>query len=699
MEDKKRQKEAGENRPNEPPAKKQVFEEDVAGFEAEIERFQKEAIWRRLQEYKREATRAKKRVEELERVVERQGGHLAAMDAWVDEFLNEIYIYSGLKGTLEGGGVGEKSFPGLLFESDASFRAYLGEKKGKIMNIAESVLNMVRSGCVGDAETERIKNYAARVSSELTIAKSYIKQLKMERETDEKKMEDLFYELVSLEKKIDREKSVTLSRIRSNAMRRPVEVGTQVVSVEVTKRSKLEENKPGEGVEAMDAKLREMEAVNEKRQAEISKLNSQNAELHEQLLSLQLKLKNPSEEEIVNSDVYYSLKSKYELCAAKIKKMEPAYDSVSKEVEKLRLERLEFKEELLNEQKNIIADMRDQLSKVEQDLARVRTVRDELLSQLNIKKATESSNSAAKKELMELLETRNTRITALEEQLQRLNNHIEQSYELGNEVNLEKSKEELVKQIERLEKQNKSLSSELLTLEQAFNKAHHQSSLKVNEIIAKEDKFYRLNADKAKADQKYFDAMKAKDKLTIENKALKQQNSKAGDIIIKLQETEKITMQKLIILEKQIAILRPANETLISKVHELESKVEEKDHNIKNIGQQVSMLKQRLLEQENITNTEINSKRIAEEKIEKLKIQIQKNKNQNTVNGDIDELKVYKSMAKCSVCETKWKNTAISLCGHVFCKECINKRIETRQRRCPSCNRGFGSGDILQVHL
>lgn len=152
-------------------------------------------------------------------------------------------------------------------------------------------------------------------------------------------------------------------------------------------------------------------------------------------------------------------------------------------------------------------------------------------------------------------------------------------------------------------------------------------------------------------------------------------------------------------MEKQIAILRPANETLISKVHELESKVEEKDHNIKNIGQQVSMLKQRLLEQENITNTEINSKRIAEEKIEKLKIQIQKNKNQNTVNGDIDELKVYKSMAKCSVCETKWKNTAISLCGHVFCKECINKRIETRQRRCPSCNRGFGSGDILQVHL
>ncbi|EMR11116.1 hypothetical protein PNEG_00713 [Pneumocystis murina B123] len=698
MEDKKRQKDMVEILSYEPPLKKQVFE-NVLGVEEEVEDFQKEAIWRRMQEYKREAIRAKERVEELEKRIKYQDEHLVTIDAWFDEFLNEIYIYSGAKGTLEAGIMNEGNFPGLLFESDTKFKCHLSEKKSKIMNIAGSILNMVKSSCIEDTEIERIKNYAAKLSSDLTIARSYIEQLKLERENNEKKMEEMFYEIMSLEKKIDREKSMTLSKMKLNAMKKPQEEGSNIKLVEVTKTSKLEENKSNENIEAIEIKLKEMNVINEKRLSEISKLNNQNSKLREQLLNLELKLKNPSEEEIINSDLYYSLKSKYELCAAKIKEIEPAYESLNKEVEKLRLERLEFKEELLNEQRNIITDMRDQLSKVEQDLARVRTVRDELLSQLNIKKATEFENSTAKKELLELLETRNTRITALEEQLQRLNNQIKQDCELGNDVNLEKSKEELLKQIERLEKQNKSLSSELLALEQAFNKAHHQSSLKVNEIIAKEDKFYRLNADKAKADQKYFDAMKAKDKLTIENKTLKQQNSKAGDIIIKLQEAEKITMQKLIILEKQIAILRPANETLISKVHELQLKIEEKDHNIKNIGQQISMLKQRLIEQENITSTEIDSKRIAEEKIEKLKIQIQRNKNQNTVNGDIDELKIYKSMAKCSVCETKWKNTAISLCGHIFCKECINKRIETRQRRCPSCNRGFGSGDILQVHL
>lgn len=115
------------------------------------------------------------------------------------------------------------------------------------------------------------------------------------------------------------------------------------------------------------------------------------------------------EEDILHSDAYCFLKTKFEHCAGKIKEIEPAYEALNKEVEKLRSERLEFKEELLNEQRNIIADMRDQLGKVEQDLARVRTVRDELISQLNVKKATEIEKSTAKNELLDLLETRNVR--------------------------------------------------------------------------------------------------------------------------------------------------------------------------------------------------------------------------------------------------------------------------------------------------
>ncbi|KAG4302527.1 hypothetical protein PCANB_001156 [Pneumocystis canis] len=684
----------------EPVSKKQILEQDVLPIvQPEVENFQKEAIWRRMQEYKRDAIRTKERLEQLEKSAKYHDDHLRVLDAWFDEFLNEIYIYSGAKPALEPYISNHMDLSTLLFSDDVTFESHLNAKKDKIMNTVISMFNIIKSSSVENTDMERLRKHAAKLSSDLTTAKSHIVKLKSDNEDNEKKLEDITCKIMSLEKKLDRQKSITLSRIELNAVRKSQETSNNAEHMETIKTSKLENNKQNIDIVAIETELKEMTAINEKRLSEISKLDSRNSELREQLTNLQLKLKNLSEEDILHSDAYCFLKSKYELCAAKIKEIEPAYESLNKEVEKLRSERLEFKEELLNEQRNIIADMRDQLGKVEQDLARVRTVRDELVSQLNVKKATEIEKSTAKNQLSELLESRNARITALEEHVERLNDQIKQSSESKNDLSSDEPKEQLLKQIERLQKQNKSLSTELLTLEQAFNKVHHQSSLKVSEIVAKEDKFYRLNADKAKADQKYFDAMKAKDKLSIENKALKQQNSKAGDIIIKLQEAEKYTTQKMINLEKQIAVLRTSNQILTSKNHEFQLKIEEKDQSIKNIGQQISLLKQRLIEQENITYTEMKSKRVAEEEIEKLKIQIRKNKHQTTINGDVDELKIYRGMTKCSVCETRWKNTAISLCGHVFCKECVNKRIETRQRRCPSCNRGFGSGDILQVHL
>lgn len=681
-----------------PLPKKQIIEQETSRVvQPEVENFQKEAIWRRMQEYKREAIRTKERLEQLEKTAKYHDDHLRILNAWFDEFLNEIYIYTGAKQAMEPYLSNEIDISTLLFQNDETFESHLSEKKSKIMNSVRSMLNLIKSSSVEDSDMERVKKHAAKLSSDLTVAKSQITKLKLDKEDNERRLADTVYRMMSLEKKLDRQKSITLAKIELSAIKSTTSNNSE--PKEAIKTFKLEDNKSNANIMAIEVELQEMIAVNEKRLSEISKINSQNSELREQLINLQLKLKNLTEEDILHTDAYCFLKSKFELCAAKIKEIEPAYEALNKEVEKLRSERLEFKEELLNEQRNIIADMRDQLGKVEQDLARVRTVRDELVSQLNIKKASEIEKSTAKNELMELLETRNTRITALEEHIERLNSQHNEETELKNSLNPEKSDEQLLKQIERLQKQNKSLSTELLTLEQAFNKAHHQSSLKVNEVVAKEDKFYRLNADKAKAEQKYFDAMKAKDKLTIENKTLKQQNSKVGDIIIKLQEAEKITTQKMINLEKQIAILRTTNELLTSKVHEFQLIIEEKDQNIKNAGQQISLLKHRLIEHENIIQTEANSRRAAEEEIEKLKVHIRKNKHQTTTNGDMDELKIYRGMAKCSVCEIRWKNTAISLCGHVFCKECVNKRIETRQRRCPSCNRGFGSGDILQVHL
>lgn len=65
-------------------------------------------------------------------------------------------------------------------------------------------------------------------------------------------------------------------------------------------------------------------------------------------------------------------------------------------------------------------------------------------------------------------------------------------------------------------------------------------------MVEYEDKLARLQAEKAKAEQKYFSTMKSKDQIQGENRALKQQLAKTAEVITKVQEGEKSLNQKMV---------------------------------------------------------------------------------------------------------------------------------------------------------
>lgn len=56
-------------------------------------------------------------------------------------------------------------------------------------------------------------------------------------------------------------------------------------------------------------------------------------------------------------------------------------------------------------------------------------------------------------------------------------------------------------------------------------------------------------------------------------------------------------------------------------------------------------------------------------------------------------------MLKCSSCSTRFKSHLIARCSHLFCKECLDTRLETRQRKCPTCGIAFGAQDVSQVYF
>lgn len=96
------------------------------------------------------------------------------------------------------------------------------------------------------------------------------------------------------------------------------------------------------------------------------------------------------------------------------------------------------------------------------------------------------------------------------------------------------------------------------------------------------------------------------------------------------------------------------------------------------------------------------TKRLQEE-IVMLKRKVERlNKIELAGNSDevmLEEIREYKETLTCPSCKVKRKDAVLSKCFHVFCFDCLRTRYETRQRKCPKCNAGFGANDYHRLYL
>ena len=67
--------------------------------------------------------------------------------------------------------------------------------------------------------------------------------------------------------------------------------------------------------------------------------------------------------------------------------------------------------------------------------------------------------------------------------------------------------------------------------------------------------------------------------------------------------------------------------------------------------------------------------------------------------GDNMELEFYRAKVKCSLCRINDKDAIISKCMHSFCRECIQTRLEMRNRKCPACALQFDFQSVKDLFL
>ena len=463
-------------------------------------------------------------------------------------------------------------------------------------------------------------------------------------------------------------------------------------------------------------------ALSAKQAEHIDQLAADNERLNNQITSMHLRLSSLSDDDYAQSELFKQLKHQYEDLVNKMNRLEAINKELRSEAQKLKEERSSYKMQLDTEMQASIGERDLALSKAENDLARIRTARDELTADLQMRRASQEQEKNTTNQIKQILAAKEDRIAALESEMARLNPDEDATSKPDVDT---LPVDELRLRYATLEKQYTMLNKELSSMSAAYKKMSITSTQKLNTASDLEEKMARLTAEKAKADQKYFAAMKNKEAKEQEVRTLRAQNSKSTEIVSQLKEAEAATSNMVSVLEKQMAESRASLASLEAKHHTVQGQLKEKSLSIEGFQKQTEDLKKAFETKDTAYSTALTNQRKAEVEAEKLKVDAEekarrlelwhsKGLGSNDRGDDYERIKVcthlpalsesfsltwLQQLLLCGGCRSNFKNTVITSCGHLCCTDCVDKRLKVRQRRCPICNKSFGAGDHLRVVL
>ncbi|KAG2153770.1 BRE1 E3 ubiquitin ligase-domain-containing protein [Suillus bovinus] len=249
-----------------------------------------------------------------------------------------------------------------------------------------------------------------------------------------------------------------------------------------------------------------------------------------------------------------------------------------------------------------------------------------------------------------------------------------------------------------------AIYAEVERLSGAWEALDGQLKNKVASLIAAEEKIAKSAHEKAKADNKYFAAMRDRESVEIERKNAIRNLEKQAKVVERLADSEKN-------LQQHIGHLEAANQRLHRVMDEAETRFTALESDV-------------LVYKRQAESTEEMMKNIADEKyahihhlkgalfkrdddlarmkaeVEKLRVEAKKLKSASASEKEADLMEEAASvwrLIKCSTCKEHMRGVALTKCSHTFCKQCIDARVSTRQRRCPHCNSGFAQSEVVNV--
>ncbi|KAJ8462214.1 hypothetical protein ONZ51_g11039 [Trametes cubensis] len=750
-----------------------------------VELFRKEAIYRRMKHYSREAERSQARVAELERRRTQCEAGLAALEACWTQF-GAAYWHDTLPCIRD-------LTVHVSSEAEPEYVNALKDKMQATADIVKAFVNLRAQSQAGPSDDQIVKR-CQEAEAESSVLRSELSLVRARLRDTETRNQQLREELVAAEKRADRLQSKSLNPNATKVQEDPAEASP----AEDASSPQPQSIKNGLHLPPDADDWRKLAALREEK---IDELSRENAQQREQLQVLRLQLAALPEEVVRESTHYKILIEKASRSEHASREAAIEIAKLKDELQQLQATHQQWQESVKAGNDTATQELKAMISKRDSELARIREQRDQYHAELNERRAKDSAKMTSLAEFKTLAEARAERIAVLESESKRLKSRLAAnagdedlvaflwssssegpSYvedlkrrvsdaearasslekalaaldgERADIAKLSRNEAELRQQVDQLSKQlekyqtvygdastmppetaqlseqlqrkqveidklqlqdkqreqaESALFAELDKISAAWENLDRQVNSKVYDLSALEERVQKAGVERAKADNKFYAAVRDKEAIDNERKNLVRNLDKAGKALDKLAASEKALNTRVHDLEREISLSRKAMDALKEEAKALQA--DNHEWRTRFYGERKSLEETRTAFQEH--SAALDKKRAELRKLEesllKAKRDVEKqatkyksmsgssssNAREAELQSEVDKCM---SLLKCSTCKMNLRNTVITKCMHSFCKSCVEARITTRQRKCPACNLPFSQGEVQQLYF
>ncbi|KAL4223063.1 E3 ubiquitin-protein ligase BRE1A [Mactra antiquata] len=305
----------------------------------------------------------------------------------------------------------------------------------------------------------------------------------------------------------------------------------------------------------------------------------------------------------------------------------------------------------------------------------------------------------------------------LNKEIDDLRQHIKKMQETERKERKKLAEEDALRKIKKLEDNITELQKNLATQKQredvllnemdatgqAFEDMQEQNTRLLQQLREKDDANFKLMSERIKSNQIQKLLREEKEVLAEQVSTIHTQVEAQILVVRKLEEKERVLQNNIATMEKELALTQQALELHKRKAVESAQTAADLKLHLDKYQAQLREAQVAVAEKTGAIEQEAYKYKRMQEEIAKLQRKVERSKKIEMAGGAdevlLAEIQEYKEQLTCPSCKVNRKDAVLTKCFHVFCLECLKTRYETRQRKCPKCNAGFGANDYHRLYL